>query len=215
MRWTNPIFVLVLAGGIVIGLGVEPASVNAASDTAASPDWPCIQRLVPEVTAAVLWPIPIDASQANDWRADATLSEHAKRWGDLDSVDDDTRAAIQAFAESFPESERNRQLTLLAEAVLAVGNERRSLFIDGIKRYTRQQNAVAKQVEDLLNEAESLRGETGEAAAARRAEVQETLHWHQRVFEQRERAIVSLCEQPVAVEETLGEVLRELAQYLQ
>ena len=37
---------------------------------------------------------------------------------------------------------------------------------------------------------------------------------HQRVYDQRENAIQSLCERPVQLEETLSSVLRELAIYL-
>lgn len=190
------------------------AAIEVQSNTSDAQEWPCIQRLVPDVSAAVLWPIPITDNVSGRWRDDDELRKYAERWGDIDVVDDEVRENIKQFSENIGEAERTERLTVLADGIVATANDRRKLFIQGIKKYTRQQNAVAKQVEDLLNESERLKTLNDDDSKARWAEVKETLHWHQRVFDQREKAIISLCEQPVDVEQNLGEVLRELAQYL-
>jgi hypothetical protein len=59
-----------------------------------------------------------------------------------------------------------------------------------------------------------MEAQTAPESVARQAEIEETLRWHERVYDQRERAIQSLCERPVVLEEKLSAVLRELGQYL-
>lgn len=177
-------------------------------------DWPCIQQLVPEVSAAVVWPVPITDDLKGEWHKDNAISQLASELGDVDSVTDAVRTKITTFAESVPESERNATLTILADGIVDVTNERRQLFIRGIKRYTRQQQAIASQVEEQLNKLDALEGDSSEAAVAQRLELRETTQWHQRVFDQREQAITALCDRPVELETTLGDVLRELAQFL-
>jgi len=203
-----------IAAAIVATVSMMGLSVSAWAQDDGGEQWPCIQRLVPTVEAAVLWPGEIDHSKPNEWLNDGPLSEFARELGDLDEVSDDTRQAISEFAEAIPESEREVKLNLLAQGVLSVANERRSLFIDGIKRYTKQQIAVAKKIEQHRNSLHELDVKQVPETDAARKELEETVHWQQRIFDKRENAIQSLCDQPVAVEETLGEVLREMAQYL-
>jgi len=187
-------------------------SVYAQSEDTS--DWPCIQRLVPTVEAAVLWPGAIDETIAGTWSKDAEIFELARSLGDLDEVGDETRASIESFVSAQPAEQLEVRLNMLAEGVLSVANERRSLFINGIKRYTRQQTAVAAQIEEHRNKLHDMDVSKVAADDPAREEIEQTVHWHQRVFDKREKAIVALCNQPVAVEENLGEVLREMAQYL-
>jgi len=187
-------------------------SVYAQSESTS--DWPCIQRLVPTVEAAVLWPGAIDETIAGKWSKDAEIFELARNLGDLDEVDDETRASIESFANAQPAEQLEGRLNMLAEGVLSVANERRSLFINGIKRYTKQQIAVAAQIEKHRNTLHDMDVSKVAVDDPARQEVEQTVHWHQRVFDKREKAIIALCNQPVAVEENLGEVLREIAQYL-
>ncbi len=179
-----------------------------------SAQWPCIQRLVPTVEAAVLWPGEIDDTKPNEWLNDGPLSKLARELGDLDEVSDEKREEIAQFAEALPASERELKLNQLAQGVLSVANERRSLFIEGIKRYTKQQIAVARKIEEHRNSLHEMDVKQVDESDSARKELEETVHWQQRIFDKRENAIQSLCDQPVAVEETLGEVLREISQYL-
>ena len=204
-------------------------------------DWPCVQRLVPEVSAATLWPVPFEPELLGTWREDEDAVALARYLGDLEAVDAEALAAIDRYANAVPEPERRDALTRLADGVVSVANERRSLYLDGIRRYTRQQIAIAEQIESTLNrlaelddaagqgdvtvrgapasegrtlsgaEAERAAGTVAGGAGEDRASIEETLFWHERLYDQRERAIRSLCERPVSLEETLSEVLRELS----
>lgn len=199
-------------------------SVALAQD--GDPDWPCVQRLVPEVSAAVLWPLPVEEGMQSLWQKDPVIRPLAERLGDLSAYTEAEAEAVNAFAESIPDAQKEMQLTLLAVGILDVTNGIRRHYINGIKRYTRQQIAIADQIGDTLNEISSVEGAPQGAAARspdmpldgesdpRREEMMATLKWHERVYDQREHAIRTLCEQPVELEETLSDVLRDLAQYL-
>jgi len=199
--------VMLVIAGIFALLITTPAPAQPQSD----PDWPCIQVLVPEVVPAVVWPEPIPAAIADTWRNDAHVLELANTLADLDAVADTNREAIQAFAEAAPSEQRTQHLSRLAFGIVATVNQRRSKYIDGIKRYTRQQIAIAEQIEATLNE---LAEQSTTADNPAKVETMETLRWHERLYDQRERAIRSLCERPVQLEETLSDVMRELSYHL-
>jgi len=200
---------------VVILASMPLLNINyAQAQSEDSSDWPCIQRLVPTVEAAVLWPGDINESISGTWKKDGEIFELARKLGDLDEVSDEIRTTIESFASKQSSEDLEARLNMLADGVLNVANERRSLFIDGIKRYTRQQTAVAEQIEEHLNKLNDLDVAKVAANDPARQEIEQTVHWHQRVFEKREKAISALCDQPVAVEENLGEVLRDIAQYL-
>ncbi|MGQ7847715.1 hypothetical protein ACUNV4_24695 [Granulosicoccus sp. 3-233] len=193
-------------------------SGNALSQEA-DPEWPCIQRLVMEVSPAVMWPLPVEEGMHEQWRENDELRQLAEELGDLASYTTVEQQQVEAFAASVPEAEKERQLSLLAVGVLDVTNGVRQQYIRGIKRYTRQQIEIAGQIEETLNRISLLDSGNGSDGAAQslppeHADLLATLKWHERVYDQREHAIRSLCDQPVELEETLSDVLRDIAQFL-
>ena len=188
-------------------------SVTAPAQVA-DPEWPCVQVLVPEIVSAVVWPEAIDESLIGAWKEDESLAAMVQKLSDLDEFTESERQLIAVFAESVPQDSRTDTLNMLADGIVTVSNRRRSRYITGIKRYTRQQISIAQQIETTLNQLAEMEAQTAPESVARQAEIEETLHWHQRVYDQRERAIQSLCERPVELEEKLSAVLRELSQYL-
>lgn len=197
--------------GFLVAL-VFPSSVLHAQST--DPEWPCIQVLVPEIVSAVYWPEIIEDSMRGRWKEDPDDRALAEKLADLEKLTDSEREIIQEYAESIPEESRLEKLNILADGIVTSANTRRARFIKGIKRYTRQQIAISKQIEATLNQLADIEDKTDDATNARRLEIEETLKWHERVYDQREHAILALCERPVELEEVLSEVLRELSYYL-
>lgn len=191
---------------LLVSLGARAQEVD--------PEWPCIQVLVPEVVTAVVWPEIIDDSLSGTWREDQAISGLANKLSEADEITDAERRLIANFAESIPEASRTEALNRLADGIVTLTNRRRSKYIDGIKRYTRQQIAISKQIESSLNRLAELESRADSGDAAMKLEIEDTLHWQKRIYDQRERAIQTLCELPVELEERLSEVLRETAQYL-
>ncbi len=174
-------------------------------------EWPCVQVLVPEIVAAVVWPQVIDESISGTWRQNESLATMAAKLSDLDEFAESERQLIAEFVAAVPLDARTDTLNRLADGIVSLANRRRMQYIAGIKRYTRQQISIASQIEATLNRLAEMEAQ---ADSEQQAEIEETLHWHQRVYDQREHAIQSLCERPVELEENLSAVLRELAQYL-
>ena len=177
-------------------------------------DWPCIQRLVPEVSAAVIWPGPMPETLNQNWRNHAATKTLVTQLISRSTSPDQYESLIETYVNALPVDEQDLYLTMAFSGVLEELNRRRADYIQTIKRFTRHQNAVAGQVEDLLNELAALTDSNESGTESKRLELQETVRWHQRVFDQREKAFVSLCEQPVKVEETLGELARSIAYFL-
>ena len=173
-----------------------------------------MQVLVAEVVAAVVWPEVIDESLRGAWRQDPAIAGLAEKLSNLDQFTDAERRLIGDFAESIPATSRLQTLNQLADAIVTLSNRRRSKFIDGIKRYTRQQIVVAGQIEASLNQLAELEAQADPDQTRLRSDIEETLQWQKRIFDQREHNIRILCELPVELEERLSNILRELAQYL-
>ena len=199
----------------LIGLSLASGMLwTSAEAQMADPEWPCIQVFVPEVMLAVQWPNFLEDSEMGLWKEDPTIASLARRLGEIDEFTDVERELIGEFAESIPEVDRSDVLNKLADGVVEVTNKRRSLFMKGIKKYTRQQISISKQLEEKLNLVAALEKKSDESSKKQLAELEENLHWHQRVYDQREQSIISLCERPVEIEEHLSGVMRELASYL-
>lgn len=194
---------------LVTLLALLPIAVNANDP---DPDWPCIQALVPVVEIGVLWPEVLPESDLGQWKGDKRVASMVRQLGDLREYSDAERLLVEQFVEATPAEEKRSTLNRLAEGTLALANQRRSLYIKGIKKYTRQQTAIASQIEEGLNKLAKLEAEN--VQSPERDELATTMDWHQRVFDQREHSMVALCDQPVSVELTTSDILRDLAQYL-
>ena len=192
------------------------SSIDYVNAQEVDPEWPCVQRLINEVSPAVMWPVPVEEGMEDAYRQDAQIRALAEQLGDVGTFTDTHRQSIAEFADSVPEAEREQKLTVLATGVVDVSNRIRKDYIRGIKRYTRQQIAISQQIENTLNELSLLEGGKNNANSSgqSRQEIEETLRWHERVYDQRERNIQLLCEAPVELEQQLSEVLRDAAQYL-
>ncbi|MEE9321029.1 MAG: hypothetical protein V3U76_11330 [Granulosicoccus sp.] len=195
----------------LLGAASSMLIINTAQAQAENTDWPCIQVFVPEVSVAVHWPMEISEAELTSWRDNKEVADLAQKLGDLESYTDELHAEVATFAESLSEADQLPTLNRLAAGIVDVTNDRRSLFLKGIKRYTRQQSAIATKIEAMLNDVAAM---DGTEQADSRAELQETLHWQERIYDQREQSIIALCDRPVELEQTLSEVLRDVAQYL-
>ena len=89
------------------------ASERVVAQEAMDPDWPCIQVLVPTISAAVVWDGPSIEGLEARWRAQvgvARLVGHVtQRHVDADQAEQ----KIDAFAESQTTADRNAALTAI------------------------------------------------------------------------------------------------------
>ncbi len=197
---------------VIAALFVVFTSLSQAQTS--DPDWPCVQVLVPSIVVSVYWPAMISDAEATNWKQESSVAAFAESLGNIDDFTEKEQLRIVEFADALPENSKATLLNQLAFGTVAVANDRRSFYLKGIKKYTRQQTAIAAQIEQYLNELATLEEIKNDTQATARKDMEDTLYWHQRVYDQREQAIRSLCDRPVVLEQTLSSVLREMAQHL-
>jgi hypothetical protein len=173
------------------------------------PDWPCVQRLVPEIAPAVIWAgPPLDHALAAPAPTIIHLAtELAARRVPLE----DAAQQVAEFARTLSSNEKNEQLTQLFARTLEIINGDRTSIIQGIKKYARSERALAESI--------SAKNERLSELPAERILERETLiaerDWDIRIYDDRRAALPYLCEQPVLLEQRAFALARAIAGHLE
>ena len=185
------------------------ASARPLAAAGEDPDWPCVQRLVPEIAPGMIWAGPqLDALAGDTVPAvDALASELAARRVPLKEAE----AQVEEFASSLAGEQKDEQLTRLFGRTLEIINRDRSSIIQGIKKYARGQRALADRI--------AARNEALVTLAADRVLERDALRaerdWDLRVYEDRRSSLRYLCEQPVLLEQRAFALARAIAGHLE
>ena len=84
-----------------------------------------------------------------------------------------------------------------------------------IARYSRRQAALAEKIERMTAELGGLDSTTeGEDLEAKREELRTQILWDTRIFVEREKSLVYICEQPVLLEQRIFSLGREIMNQL-
>lgn len=169
----------------------------------ADPDWPCIQRLVPQISAAQVWTGPVPEREM--WADDLEVVRLAAKIAARRTPMEDVRDTVASFSQELDTADRDRRLAGLFGRALQVINSDRASLIAGIKRFARKQARLADRIRETR-----VSLSTGNLAEAQRADLSERLHWDLRIYEDREQSQIFLCEQPVLLEQrafALGRVV--------
>ncbi|MEX1205408.1 MAG: hypothetical protein WEB85_09180, partial [Dongiaceae bacterium] len=122
-------------------------------------------------------------------------------------------AAIAEFAAAAG-ADKDRKLTLLFAGILDTINGERAEILAGIGRYAKRQRALAEKLELQAAELDALPADATAAQQARRAELAEMQAWDTRIFEDRERSLSYVCEQPVLLEQRVFALARAILAHL-
>jgi hypothetical protein len=178
------------------------------------PDWPCIQRKVPTISAGQVWAGPPLEGVGESWREDAAVADLAHLLASRRTGEEEAARKIDAFA-SAAAADKDRRLTLLFAAVLSTINAERGQIIAGIGRYARRQRALAEKIGAQASELSRLPETDGtDEQIARREELLEIQAWDSRIFQERERSLTYVCELPVLLEKRAFALGREIADRL-
>jgi hypothetical protein len=191
--------ILLLVGACLFAMATGAAPSSARAAEADDPDWPCIQRLVPELAVSQMWAGPAPGGGNDVVGADSETADLARQLAARSMPIDQAQVAIDRFAGGLPPEERNAQLTYLFHEVLQLINQERGEIIGGIKRYTRKQRNLAEKIaQDSQKLANLQPGTTPDAATQ---ELLSEREWDLRVFHDRQRVLTQICEQPVLMEQ--------------
>jgi len=178
------------------------------------PDWPCIQVLVPTISSAVVWDGPSIEGLEAPWRDQVDVARLVGHITQRHVDADQAEKKIDAFAQSQTTTDRNAVLTAVFAGIWEILNEKRQYMIERIKEFTRQQDARANRIENMLLELEVISSDSSPASGAKIAKFRQDLVLEVRIFEDREKSIVYLCELPVKVEGKIGGLARTISAQL-
>jgi hypothetical protein len=182
--------------------------LTARAQPAQDPDWPCVQRLVPELALGQMWSGPQPPAAA--WAADPQISPLALTLARPEvAVEDATRKA-QAFADAQPAEKRGERLALLFQGTLEIINGERSELIEGIRRYTRNQRALAERITTESAALADLPASPDAPVPEGLVPIKRARDWDIRIFEDRQKSLKYLCDQPVILEQRAFELARAL-----
>jgi hypothetical protein len=170
-------------------------AVATSAAAPADPDWPCVQRLVPSLTAGTFWPAPAPMS---DWRADPRVAALVQ---DVTARGRSTEAGVamlEQFVATRPGPDVSAQVFAgLVEQINAV----RGQAIERLRSINRHQRALADATSRAGAELQAL---PADAPPAQRGEIVSRRALMLREYEEVQRTIRYSCEIPVDLEARLG-----------
>ncbi len=189
------------------------AAAPARAANGVDPDWPCVQRKVPALALAQMWPVPPpDPAHAPDAAVEKEIKRLARAIAPRRVSAEEAAAAAAPLVEGLDEAGRAERLGLLFEAVLHRINVERSQIISGIARYAHRQADLAAFVEERQLELARLEAAPeAERDAAKIEELRTALAWDARVFRERSQSLMYVCETPVLLERRAFELARALS----
>ncbi len=170
----------------------------AAGPPPADPDWPCVQRLTPTLTAGTFWS---GHDAASDWRSDPKVAGLVAAVSPRSRPADEGAAALQAFAAAIPLERRPATLAMVFAGLVDETNLQRAQVIDRLHGVARRQRELTGLAASITAQLRSL---PEDAPAAERQEVASRRTFVIRDYEEVGRTIQYACEVPVQLERRLG-----------
>lgn len=189
-------------------LGISDAWAQRAAT--GPPDWPCVQRLIPELAWGTIWTGPSPEALERAWWDDEEVGRVVRFATAQETPRDKALQRVRDFVAqvaSQPEADREERLTLLFAGLFERFNRERSRVIERIRSASRSQVARLDRLSELIDGLEAQRA-SSEASGADIEKLRQELHWEQRTFEKRQQLLPVLCEKPALLEEELSRMVR-------
>jgi hypothetical protein len=190
----------------------EAAPPVSPTEVIGSPDWPCIQRKMPTISAGQVWDGP-PLDDAKGWEDDEKIAELTTYLESRRVPVEDAEKAIKDYAESLPAAERDMKLTGLFASVLKRINTDRQFVIGKVEEFQGRQKARAEELEregrklSEMDQAIPAAEQLGPRDAKLTPEQQE-YDWNARIFAERQQNLTMACEIPVLIEQRVYEIGR-------
>ncbi len=193
---------------LALGLGISDARAQRAAT--GPPDWPCVQRLIPELAWGTIWTGPSPEALEPSWWEDEEVGRVVRFATAGETPRDEALQRVRDFVAQLanqPEADREARLTLLFAGLFERINRERSRVIERIRSASRGQVKRLDRLAELVDELEALRT-SSEASAEDIEQLRKELHWEQRTFQKRQQLLPVLCEKPSLLEEELSRMVR-------
>lgn len=201
MRAMNLIRAGMTAALLMGTLLMPPPPAVAQRAAGGPPDWPCVQRLVPDLSWRSIWRGPSIDELGENWWSDEEIGRLVRFSTARTTDQGDAVARVQAFAEKADK----HALTLLFAGLFERISQERASNIEAIRRYARGQVRQLEVIGKLVDQLDEARVKDDAARAARLAQ---ELALEKRLFDTRQALQAALCEQPYLLEERLSRLVR-------
>lgn len=194
-----------------LGILSHPAQAQETTvSEAPASNWPCEQALRPEISLGSVWSGPDIAAVEETWRdvpAVVTLVSQIapRRMPQADAV-----ATVHRFAAGY-QADRSLVLTQVFAGLFDTMDKERRDIIRGIGRFNERQASLSKRIEEGWHTLDTLDpSSTDPAVAEQRFALQQAIDWDSRVFDDRQKLLPEICQQPVVVEQRLFALSRAI-----
>ncbi|MDF3217448.1 MULTISPECIES: hypothetical protein [Mesorhizobium] len=183
----------------------------AAANT--DPDWPCMQRKVPQLSLGQIWNGPELPATAKDWAKDPGVSALVDAVAARRTPIAQAQKEIKDFATSLPPEQVATKMTMLVQGMFDHMDAERSHVISGISRYAHKQLEMAAQLRKEASEVDALRAK----ADADPDEVErrtDQLNFATRIFNERVQSLTYVCDVPTIIEQRLYQLSKTVSETL-
>ena len=202
---------LVVSGALLL---TTLHSLQAGSPT--DPNWPCVQRKVPEISLGMIWTGPIPSEEeAQRWLTDPEVSNLIAAISSRRTPLPAVQEQLQQHLAPINATNRSIQLQWIISGTLASINLERDRIIEKIEGFTQQQRQLGQQVEELGRQIRSFPAGANPELDPELKDLYAKHYWFKRTFEQREQSLSYICEQPVLLEQRAFAIGRQLMTYLE
>ena len=204
-------FMAMVLPAIIAGALASPVTSFAADPR--YPDWPCRQIKVPELSVAAIWAGPPIDDVGTTWENDTLIRDLVARVSARRTPIDDAEKAVTDFLAADPKDKQTRA-KLLFVGVFATLNHERTIVMNGIERFSKQEKAFAEQIRSKARQVRELEDDPNHDQA-KLDELGNAINWDRRIFEERRKTISYVCEVPTVIEQRLGVLARAIQQSLE
>jgi len=201
------------AGLMSLGLAI---TVNAPSSFARdekTPNWPCIQRKVDNLSPGQVWDGP-PIKDLKGWWSDKPTMKLINLLEARRTSKEDAEKAIKEFAAAQPDDKRDAALTLVFAGLFDKANSTRRGVMNGIERYFKAQEKRALKIEQMGSELNKLdpAEDASEEDNKNSNDAKTDYDWAARIFQERQSNMPLACEVPVLIEQHLFQVAQLIRQ---
>ncbi|RYC10705.1 hypothetical protein [Ciceribacter ferrooxidans] len=185
---------------VAAGISMLPDLAVAAGNN--DPDWPCIQRKVPELSVAQVWSGDALPETAKEWNKDAAVTQLVDELAARRTSMDAAQKQLEAFVTTLPADQAGEKLAQVFQGLFEKLNREREQVISGIARYAGKQRQMAADLRKKASDIDKLRRDTN-ADPTELEKQGDQLKWETRVFEERVQSLSYVCEVPTIIEQRL------------
>jgi len=171
-----------------------------------TPDWPCQQVKVPELSAAAVWPEPLPQNEEKAKEIpglNGLAAELAARRTPMEEAE----KKIASFITGTPE-EKKEKAGLLFLGVFNALNSQRLQVMNGIERAYRKQKDFAEKIRTDTEKLRELQDANSDTPQLK--ELVSQVQWETRIFDDRRKTLKYACEVPVQIDQRIFALARAI-----